>query len=215
MTTTYDLIVLADAKASLNIETSDTSADAELAIVISAVSQRLDDLCGPVVNRTFTDEAYDGGDSYIVLRHASAVDINATTTVTAVKEYDTGGALTTLTAETVTSKPDSAFLMSVAEGARNVLLRRAGGADAVFQPGRSNILVTYTFGRAAATASVPERFQEAARICVNHIWVNLGAQSGAGRTVGVDGQFFSTPAWAIPKAALDLVRDSVRQPGLG
>lgn len=212
---TVDLVTLAEAKPGLNIGASVTTYDTELAMVITAVSQRFRDLCGAIINTTYTDEAYDGDGTTLTLRHASPISRTATTTISAVKEYDTGGVLTTLTGETVTSKPDSSFILSGANGDRNVLYRRATGGDALFYPGRSNILVTYTTGRAANTASVPANFKEAAIITINHIWTNLGAQSGAARPGNVDGLPFSVPSFSIPRAALDLIRDEVNPPGVG
>jgi len=212
--TTVDLVTLAEIKPGLNILPSDTSYDTELQVIITAVSQRFRDLCGAIVNTTYTDEVYDGGDPEIWLDHASPVSKTATTTVSAVKEYDTSGALTTLTGETVTSKPNDSFVLSKADGERNRLYRRSAGGDYLFGPGRGNILVTYTTGRAANTAAVPANFKQAAIITINHIWTNLGAQSGAARPAQTDGLLFSFPAWSIPKAAIDLIKDELNAPGV-
>jgi hypothetical protein len=212
---TVDLVTLAEIKPGLNITATDTTYDTELATVITAVSQRFRDVCGAIINTTYTDEANDGGASDIVLRRASAVSDTVTTTIGAVKEYDTSGALTTLTAETVTIKPDTGYLLSNEIGERNRLIRRSAAGDAYFAWGRANILVTYTTGRAANTAAVAANFKQAAIITINHIWSSLGAQSGAARPGQVDGLAYGIPSFSIPKAALDLIRDEVNPPGIG
>ena len=210
---TVDVITLTELKPGLNSSTSTTTYDTELAVVITAISQRFRDLCGPIVNTTYTDEAYDGGCIDVWLRNAG-YSRNTTTTISACKEYDTAGALTTLSAETASSKPADGYLLSAQEGERHRVIRRSGGYDYQFAPGRANVLVTYSTGRAANTAAVPAKFKEAAIVTANHVWSMVGAQSGAARRVG-EGLPFGVPPFSIPKAALDLIRDELRAPGVG
>src|SRR4051812_47880552 len=115
---TNDLLSLAEGKSALNITTA--AQDAELPGYITAVSQRIDDLCGPVVIRTYTDEQYPGGMGCIVLRHAPASD-TAATTVSAVKEYSSG-TLTTLVAETLTASTSADYYFNQKTG---ILERRS------------------------------------------------------------------------------------------
>ena len=213
--TTVDLITLVELKPGINQETSETGDDVELAVVITAVSQRFRDLCGPIVNTTFTDEAYDGGCVDVMLRNAG-YSRTVTTTISAVKEYDTAGALTTLTAETATSKPADGYILGNDSGEKHRLIRRSSGYDYLFAPGRSNVLVTYTSGRAANTAAVPPKFKEAAIITCNHVWSLVGAQSGAARVGSIDGLAFQVPSFTVPKGALDLIRHELTNPvGVG
>lgn len=210
--TTVDLVTLEEAKPGLNIAATDTSDDAELALIITAVSQRFRELCGPIINTTYTDEVYDGGDGSIVLRNAG-YHRSVTTTVSAVKEYDSTGALTTLSAESATSKPADAWVVG---SERNVVWRRGSGGYGRFTSGVGNILVTYVSGRAADTAAVPARFKQAAIITINHIFSSLGANNLAARQA-IDGSTsFGIPSFSIPKAALDLIRDELVAPiGVG
>lgn len=212
---TVDVVTLDELKPGLNIPVATTTYDTRLAMVITAVSQRLKDLCGPIVNTTFTDEAYDGGSLDIYLRNAGYSQ-TVTTTISAVKEYDTAGTLTTLTAETASSKPADGYLLSKEPGERHRLIRRSSGYDYLFAPGRANVLVTYTSGRAANTAAVPPKFKQAAIIAINHVHSTIGAQSGAARAGQVDGLPFGVPPFAMPKAALDLLRAELVNPlGVG
>lgn len=211
---TYDVVTLDEIKPGLNIPGATTTFDARLAMVITAVSQRLVDLCGPIVDREFTDEKYDGGECDVFLRNAGCSP-TATTTISTVKEYDTGGTLTTLTAETYSSKPADAYLLSSEVGERHRLIRRSGGYDYPFACGRANVLVTYTSGRAANTAAVASKFKQAALIAINHVHSTIGAQSGAARVGQIDGLPYGVPPFAMPKAALDMLRDELRAGGVG
>src|SRR5437868_6897514 len=98
-----DLITLNEAKHELNLDLTSTDPDGELARYITAVSRRLDDLCGPIVERTVTDEPHNGGRVRIFLDAPIS-------SVTTVKEYS-GTTLTTLTEESVTSQTSNQFVI--------------------------------------------------------------------------------------------------------
>lgn len=135
--------------------------DTRLALWITAVSRRVDDICGPVVIRTVTNELHDGGRNTIVL------DKGPVSSVTSVTEYD-GTTATTLTAETNATKPTDAYLVE-REGRVVFLRRRSSDADKDFEDGRNNIEVTYEAGRYADTASVDAKFKEAASAVLRRI----------------------------------------------
>lgn len=207
---TVDLVTLAEIKPGLNIPPGDTSDDTELAVIITAVSQRVAEMCGPVVN-VARSELYDGGGFELTLRNAAWSPTASLGTVTVV-EYDTAGTAGTLTAETQTSKPAAGFLVVADEA---TISRRSSGAYATFAAGRRNVLVGYTTGRAANTAAVSPKFKQAAIITINHIWQGLGAQSTAARAGAADGMPYGLPPWALPKAAIDLLHGETIQLGVG
>lgn len=157
---TLDLLSLSEAKTAINL--SGSGHDTQLAQFITAVSRRIDDLCGPVVVREVTSEAYDGGCSTIWLR-STPVD-----TVGTVVEYR-GTSGTTLTAATVTNQPSSAYLLDV-RGHYAALRRRSGNGDSTFASGRRNIVVTYDAGRYANTAAVDAKFKMAAGSILRRLW---------------------------------------------
>lgn len=208
---TYDLVTLAEAKAGLNIPSATTTYDAELALAITAVSQRIVELCGPVVNVTRTAETYDGGYGEVTLRNVAwspTVTISAVT----ISEYDTSGVQTSLTAEDFDTKPVDGYIVNAQEA---TILRRYSGGVARFTPGVGNVVVTYTVGRAANTAAVPAKFKQAAIIAINHIWTGLGARSQAARAGDVDGLPYGIPSFALPKAAIDLLHGERVDIGVG
>jgi hypothetical protein len=165
MADTLDVITLTEAKTALNVNV--TTWDTPLAQAITAISRQLDNLCGPIVNRTITDELHDGGTWVVKLRKRPVASI---TTVT---EYD-GTNATTLTAETNAAKPTSAYIHDGTPGTitSGLIRRRSADSDEWFEPGRRNIAVTYVAGRAANTAAVDARFKQAAVMALRNIWTS-------------------------------------------
>lgn len=161
MADTLDIVTLAEAYEAIN-NTAGTGHDTELAQWITGVSRRIDELCGPVVVRTTTNEAHNGGGSFLHLRQ-TPVD-----SVTSVVEYRHETA-NTLTAETNTNRPADAYLTDLRKHYARVT-RRSGGADALFPWGRLNVVVTYEAGRAANTAAVDPQFKLAAGSILRRLW---------------------------------------------
>lgn len=195
---TNDLLSAAEARAAVAIDTSDTSQDANLAIYNTAVSERLDELCGPVVQRTVTSELHNGGSYFIQLYNRPVASVTTAT------EY-VGTTGTTLTAESNASKPSSAYMLETRTG---ILRRRTDGGDTRFATGRQNIAITYVAGRYATTSAVGERFKLAAQIMLSHIWrVERG---GGNQTFG---EFVpSGSSFAVPNRVLELLADELLEP---
>lgn len=203
----YDLLTLAEGKSYVgqDTNTSDVLEEA-LARAISGASQRLVDVCGPVVNRTFTDELHHGGDTELVLANA-AWGPDAVTTIASLAEYDTAGVATALTAEDYETKPAYGFVLTQPTG---TVTRRYSGADAYFASGHLNVVVTYTSGRAAQIADVPAKFKEACGVMLAHMWRQRGPQAGAFRG-DLDGQpIFGVAPFALPRAVTDLLAHDIR-----
>ncbi|HVV37588.1 MAG TPA: hypothetical protein VHC63_13345 [Acidimicrobiales bacterium] len=217
----YDIVTLDEGKTAINVKSATGTYDTELASVITAVSQRLVDLCGPVVNRTFTNETYDGGPlvgrqfldeavdrgySSIELRHA-AVGPLATTTITNAVEYDSTGAGTTLSPETFDTKPADAYLVKPETA---LVFRRRSGIEWRYLQGQGNVVFTYTSGRAASTAAAPDKFKQAALIMIAHVWRQRGPQAGAYRVDAESGPVFGVAPFAVPNAVVELLLDDRR-----
>lgn len=167
MADTLDVLTLDEGKEAVGIATANTDLDDEIASWITGTSRALDVLVGPIVNRTLTDELYDGGWPDI------DVDWWPVASVTSLYEYD-GTVETTLTAESNASKPDDAYLLTPWRSDRSLytgqIRRRSANADSKFPPGRANVKITYVAGRAANTAAVDERYKTAARIILDNAW---------------------------------------------
>lgn len=195
-----DIISTSDAKQELNITAA--TYDGQLETLVTAISRRLDSVCGPVVNRTVTDELHNGGRSTIWLKHRP---VSSVTTVT---EY-TGTTSQLLTAETNAAKTATNYLLDDSRTGR--LYRRTSGCDACFPSGRRNVTVTYVAGRAVNTAAVDQRFKEAARICLKHLWraENTIGTATFGPASPLESYIPGVPTFAIPRAALEVVADEL------
>ena len=173
-----DILTLIEARQALSMNGDEGSA--ELALLVSAVSGQLDELCGPIVQRTVTGEAHDGG-ALVRLKHAPVAS------VTSVVEYD-GTVATTVTAETNTAKATANYVFDSRTGQ---VRRRSNGWDYAFPAGRGNVVVTYVAGRAATTAAVDAKFKQAASMMLRNLWVaerasgseTFGAFTDAGGSV--------------------------------
>ena len=201
--TLTDIITLGEAYQAINNPAA-TGHDDELRRWISAVSERIDDMCGPVVQRTITSELHNGGCDRIWLKHGPAASI---TTLT---EYDFTTA-TVLTAETNASKPADAYLLETI-GALSFVWRRTSGGDGRFPPGRLNVDVTYVAGRYADTASVGPQFKLAIEQILRRLW----ARDGGAWARGGDPFDTGSPAFfdAFKQSVHEFLNDDLRGPAV-
>ena len=164
---------------------------------IEAVSARLDDLCGPIVSRTVTDQL-DGGMTSVLLSKPPVLS------VTSVTEYVATTA-TVLTLATNSSQPTAGYHLDALAGR---VERRSGASRASFPAGEKNVVVVYAAGRYADTASVGWRFKQAALIAVSHLWqVEHGTRNQT--FSNPEGTAGFGPGWSIPKRALDILGDEL------
>lgn len=201
MADTLDVLTLDEAKAALNI--TGATFDTELASYITAVSQRLDDICGPIVQRTVTDEAHDGGTPVIWPYLAPVASI------VSVVEY-VSGTDSALAAETPATSGD--YVLANAGTINSQIRRRSGWATQAFAAGTGNILVTYVAGRFATTAVVAPKFKQAAAIFLSHLWRFEQGQGSA--TFGGSSEGLGIPSFGTPNAVRDLVAAELRGPAI-
>mgnify|MGYP000884904909 CR=1 FL=1 len=194
---TTDLITLAEAREAVNLASG--AEDTILAAYVSAASLTLDALCGPVVQRTVTETVPVDVTDVIVLEQSPAASI------TSVVEYDSAGASTTLTVETVSSKPTSGYRLVRSRW----LERRSSGAAYPFPYG-GNVSVTYVAGRAASTSAVDAKFKTACKMLLANMW---RFERGTGtQTFGGDGS--GLPGFLVPNAVSALLADELLPPGI-
>lgn len=200
---TYNLLTLAEAKAALNIAVATTTFDTEIGSYIAAVSERLDDLCGPIIKRSISAEPHNSAP--VVWPDRAPV-----ATVGAITEYRSGVA-TVLSAETVSVSGDYLFENG---GTHNSLIRpRAGWAD---RPGftGASIAIDYVAGRFNSTADVSQKFKQAAAIYLSHMWRK---EQGAGTVTfgSVETNELGVPTFGVPNVVKDLLELEIRPPGVG
>lgn len=207
MADTYDLLSLIEGREAIGLSDTDTNQDARLPSFITAVSRRLDGLCGPIVQRTVTAELCDGGGWTIDLANSPIVS------VTSVTEY-AGTASTVLTRETVGTTPSNAYLLKPWRNGlfKGRLYRRSGGTFARFPIGDQNVSVTYVAGRYADTASVDAKFKEAASFVLSNIFRKEQrpvSPTFSGPQLLGDTEPIGIPSYLIPYVAEGLLVDEV------
>lgn len=185
-----DLITLDEARKALRLPASDNTNDTDLEMYVSAVTEPVEDVIGPGVSQSFTRN-FDGGRNSIVLLGHGGVSVTAVT--------ESGNPLTA----------DSDYVVDTVAG---ILMRGTYLAPRPFFYGRQNIVVTWTAGPFATTASVSPTVKLAARIILRHLWIS--DQPGRAGGGGSGEQMASTPSgFAIPARAMELLNNRDRTPG--
>lgn len=153
MADTLDLISLDEAMEAIAMTGTGSNYEAQVEMAVTAISRRIDELCGPVVVRTITGEEHDADGGLIFL------DYSPVSSVTTVTEYVSGTG-TVLTAEDIDTSGD--YLL------RDGILSRRSGFYTTSWNGR--IKVTYVAGRYATTAAVDAKFKTAAAAILRRWW---------------------------------------------
>lgn len=193
---TLDLLTIDEAKAAVNLPDNAPQQEAQLALWTTAISQRIDDLCGPVVIRSVT-ETIDADGGLLFLSH---YPVSAITTVT---EYQSGTG-TAITAEA----------LATAGGYRlrdGILERRSSWSSTSWN---GQVVVVYQAGRYANTATVDAKFKAAAGSILRRLWAReagawaRGGAAFAGEDVGVG--FFKAFDFVIQ----EFLGDEMRLPSI-
>ena len=170
MVDTLDIITAAQARQAL-FRQSATEYDAtnvdDLGNMITAVSRRVDELCGPVVQRTVTEHhRLSRPRPYRLFPYQTPVS-----SVTSVDEWDgTSGSTTTLTANSFGTAPASAGfrLVQLNSPHGDYIVRQSAGSDVRFQ--QPEVRLVYVAGRYADTASVGELWTNAVQSILRRMW---------------------------------------------
>lgn len=195
---TTDILTATEAASVLSRGATDTSKGSLLAIAITAVTEKLEEVIGPVVYATITAELHDGGGNLIYLKQQPVASI------TQVVEYDNTTA-STLTAESNTSKPTTGYYLNATNGA---LIRRNANADVRYPVGRGNVSVTYIAGRFATQGSITNRYKLAAAWTLKNAWRAWEASTAPLGEFEVPQASF--PTFSIPNAVKELLADEWR-----
>lgn len=199
MADTYDLLSLSEAKSTLGLSATASDLDTSIASYTTAVSRLLDKECGPFVQRTITDEIHSGGYSMLQLRNAPAASVTSCT------EYQ-GTTAVTITVETIGTSPSNGCLLDSNTG---LLVRRSGGSDDFWYPGRNNIKVTYSAGRYANTAAVDARVKRASGMLLRHFWA---IDKGSGNLMFGEVDMPIPMGYAIPNRVREMLNDFWQAP---
>lgn len=197
-----DLLTLAEAKEELGLGVGNSSKDLTLARKITAVSKRLDQACGPIVQREVVGEVLEGG------QHHAWVAFGPVYSWTSVTEYS-GTLAQVLTPEDYDTQPTYGYIAAPGATPTSVysgrLTRRSAGGTLPFPVGPEAVRVSYVAGRFADTAGVDPLFKEAAGVMLKNAW---RTQEMAVQELGefdVPAQNF--PRFGIPNYVSDMLAE--------
>ena len=206
MTTATDLLSIEDALDAVRLSQSNTVHVDRLEGYVTAISNAVDELVGPVVARTVTGERQPGGCSAVWLRRTPVLSVST------VKVWS-GGVSTTLTAETLSAAGDYLAEQDPDDPTRlsGVLLRRSSWSSMLWECG--TVEVTYSAGRYANTAAVAgTRFHTAAVQALKNMW--QGDVDSTAVLNEYDQPVSAFPASALPRGVRDLLADQIQYRGL-
>jgi hypothetical protein len=185
MADTLDVITLAEAKQALNVSPGRTADDVLLASYVTAISRRMDQLCGPIVKRSVT-ESFSGYGGSAVLKYRPVASITSVT--------DSG---TTLTSP-----------QYFVDSATGVLSKISGVTPAAWVAGFLSVSVTYVAGRFNDTASVQEPFRRSAALLLAHVF--RGEHGAGSESFGGVEEFQGMPGFFLPNVVRGLLGDELQ-----
>jgi len=206
------IVTLADAKAHLRYPSGSTADDAALNGFIDAATNVIDMECD-VTTPTQFDETYDGGATTIFLWHKPILAITNIEEGWGFVNFE----LTYI--QTNTPNPGNLFAYSIEDEDTGEISRRSGGNILIpFVPGKGNIRVVYTAGRASP---IPGAIRLAALELIAHWWQNSQQRSmGNSNYDNVATDFTRTSGYAgfnhgVPYRILEMLRPYRRLPVIG
>jgi hypothetical protein len=198
------IVGLGDVKDHLNITGSDRTHDAELLRFMDAVTPIVEGLVGDVIQRS-RSERYDGGWSYITLRHRPVVSVESCVEYRGPVAY---------TLQQVSNPALGTIYSYTFEGSGRIVRRTVGGGVVSFPSGPNAIDVTYTSGFASVPANI--KFGTLELIRVNYQQTQQGGRPQFGSGSGLADDFVSGAAMGffIPNRVREIFASSRRHPSV-
>lgn len=197
------IVALADVKDYLNLSAADTSHDAELQRFIEASTPVIENIVGPVINKTYT-ETYDGGESFIELRHRPVVS------VTSVTEYR-GSVSYTLTAQTTPATGGAYNYVADLDTGR--VMRYSSGVETSFPAGRDSVTVVYISGE---PSQIPANIVLGTLELIRHLYqqTQQGGRPRFPSSTAVEDSAAPPLGFAVPNRVRELLEPHRRAPSV-
>lgn len=191
-----------DVKPHLRIDPASASNDASLNGFIDAAEIVIQDITGPIVGTSYTED-YDGGNEWIVTRHRPILSIQNVV-------ENQGPVQWTLQ---VVSDPHLCGPYSVTfEPYGRIVRRLTGGFPTPFYPGPDTVRISYTAGQ----ASTPANVRLATLELIRHLW-QMAEQSGrpALGAYGAEEDVIAPHSgFAVPTRVIELLEPHKRPPSI-
>lgn len=149
------LVSLGEVKDYLRINTPDKSRDAQLMRMIDGLTPVIEFITGPILQRTYRDDPYDGGFYFIEVRNRPILSVQQVVEYRGPIAYNLQQV----------AEPDTATIYSyMFEAPGRIVRRTVGGGFTMFPPGPGAVRVTYTAGFATVPTNVRDAVCELVRI---------------------------------------------------
>jgi hypothetical protein len=197
------LVSLPEVKDHLRLPSTDRSHDARLRAMINAVTPVIEGITGPVVQRIYQNETYDGGNFFISLRHRPVLSVQS------VVEYRGPIAYTLTQVPT----PDLGSIYSyMFEAPGRIVRRTVGGGITAFPAGADQVFVTYTAGYQTTPYNIREAALELIR--VNYQQTEQGGRPQWGTDESVEPVAGPMLGFFVPNRVRELLSPSKRYPSV-
>lgn len=192
---TLDVLTPEEGRRAVGLGALDSSKDDLLALAITAMSERLDEGCGPVVVRSVTSETVTAYGTRIELSQGPLTAVSSIT--------ENGTALTASDWYAEPYRPDPQLLSGV-------IVRRIADRPTGWACGLGQIQVGYLAGRFASTTQVSAKYKQAAQIMLKNWWRTF--ENSVGLTDEYDTPQQAFPTFAVPKAVEQLLAKEWQSP---
>lgn len=141
------LVSLEEIRDHLRMSSTDHAFDARLLRLLDGITPVIENITGPILQRFYQNETYDGGNNFITVRHRPLIEVHS------VVEYRGPIAYTLVQVPS----PDLGTIYSYEFQPSGRLTRRTvGGGVTAFPPGFDTVVVTYTAGQVVVPGNVKE-----------------------------------------------------------
>ncbi len=202
------LISLEEIRDHLRIASGDRQFDARLLRLLDAMTPTIEAITGPILQRIYQEETYDGGGWFITVRHRPIVEVHS------VVEYR--GPIPYVLTQVPT--PDLGQIYSYMwEPAGRITRRTVGGGMTSFPGGADTVFVTYTAGQATVPGNVREGVLRMMDLHFQRQELGGGRAFGGGNSgVSLDDELPKGPpvGFFVPGVVRELLEPNRRHPSV-
>ena len=141
------LVSLDEIRDHLRMAPDDRQFDARLLRLLDGITPVIENITGPILQKVYQEETYDGGNWFITVRHRPLVEVHS------VVEYR--GPIAYVLTQVPTPDLGTIYSYSFQPPGR-IVRRTVGGGITSFPPGADTVFITYTAGQIVVPGNVKE-----------------------------------------------------------
>lgn len=202
------LVSLEEIRDHLRMASGDRNFDARLLRLLDAITPVIENVTGPILQRVYQDETYDGGNNFITVRHRPLVEVHS------VVEYR--GPIPYVLTQVPSPDLGTIYSYEFQPGGR-ITRRTVGGGVTAFPPGFDSVVVTYTAGQATVPGNVKEATLRMIDLHFQRQELGGGRAFGGGSGNAMDDDLPKGPpiGFFMPGVVRELLQPNRRHPSVG